>query len=404
MLSEGEGLSNADLVWKGSFYKPLFEGKLNLKNNTLIFRSFGGEISEANGEVQFTGQKTQFNNVKLNYDDAPVVLNGWIESDAERHITASDLKIKMEEVSLVEPETWRLLASGDIRLSGSGSGQKISGNVTIVEGLYYKNYSVTDFIIKPATSKSSNGNRLSFLPENVGFDLKTTGDLELKNNLAFLTMNLNLGIQGTILNPKLTGQINITEGSINAFGLSFEEASGFANFSGEGSINPLIDFSATQNVQEYEVRAKVQGYLDNLAMTLESTPALNQNDIISLLAYGKTPDQLPNKNQNLFSQAAIASQLLGVLQAPLSKAAQLDIFRVELTENQSKTGTQLSRFAIGKRFTNRFSLLFTNELTEEGNVSGVEAEFKILDNLLFKGFTSSSGQYSIDLTFRLQAY
>ena len=237
---------------------------------------------------------------------------------------------------------------------------------------------------------------------NLDLSVKSAGEFEIRNNLADIAMKSNIHLTGTASQPQATGSINIVEGQIHAFGIDFENASGFAAFARGRGLKPFIEFSASHEIQDFEIRAKIKGPSDNLALSLESTPALSQNDIISLIAYGRTPDQLSPGDQNFFSRTAIASQIVGMLQRPLSKATRLDIVRLEAEYGQEEP--VLSRISVGKRLSPRFSIAFTSDLSLDDALKGVQVEYQIFDNILLKGIKDTGSRYRFDLTLRLQAY
>src|SRR5690606_37753349 len=126
------------------------------------------------------------------------------------------------------------------------------------------------------------------------------------------------------------------------------------------------------------------------------------NDIVSLIAFGQTPDQLNIGDRNLFSRAAIASQIVGILQRPFSKATHLDVVRLD-SELAGQQATA-SRFSIGKRLSDRVSFAFTTDLSLDEAYKGIVLEYELIDNLLLKGSKDTGSRYRFDLTWRFETY
>lgn len=405
-LAEADGTAQSDLLWENSFFKPKYTGKMEMEHSLLRLRGLRGEYADIVGQLALDADKIIFQNIKTLYEDSPMEIDGWIEYDREnKKLTGSNLAVTAREMPLYQNNVWRALTDANITLIGSGSNIKLAGSLNVVEGLYYKDYSLSQFVLKPVgIDQGSKENLLPGFFDNLNFDLgiKSTGDFEVKNNLANLSLSADLRLKGTTSDPVLSGSVNVIEGEILAFGLDFENASGFATFNENQKLIPLIEFSAAYDIQDYEIIAKIKGYANNLQMDLESKPALNKNEIISLIAYGRTPEQLTGAERNLFTTSAIASQVVGILQRPLSKATKLDIIKLEADYKRQEESP--SRFSIGKRISDRFSLSFTTDLSLDESFKGVDVEYRILDNLLMKSTKDTGTRYRFDLTWRLTAY
>ncbi|MBI4412355.1 MAG: translocation/assembly module TamB domain-containing protein [Deltaproteobacteria bacterium] len=403
-LVEGNGLVDLDVMWEGSVKTPSYDGRITFKNAELFFRDLKRDLTELNGTLKISGNRYTFENFHMNYDEAPVTLQGWLEW-ASPAILAADLDLRGTEIPLSKPDTWRLFTDANVHLTGSGGGLSLAGQLNIVEGLYYRDYSLSEFILRPVGVKHDEGKSLvpeAFKNVNLSLKVKSAGEFEIKNNLAEVALKSDISLFGTPLQPQAVGNIDIIEGEIHAFGIDFEDATGFASFIRDRGLSPYLEFSASHAIQDFEVRVKIKGPSDNLALTLESTPTLNQNDIVSLIAYGRTPDQLSQGDQGFFSRTAIASQIVGLLQRPLSKATRLDIVRLEAQYGQEHP--VLSRVSVGKQLSPRFAIAFTSDLTLDEALKGVQVEYQIFDNVLLKGVKDTGSRYRFDLTLRLQAY
>ena len=53
-------------------------------------------------------------------------------------------------------------------------------------------------------------------------------------------------------------------------------------------IDPVLDVEATTRVRDYDITIGLHGTLERLNTTYRSDPPLSSDDIISLLAFGKT--------------------------------------------------------------------------------------------------------------------
>jgi translocation and assembly module TamB len=235
-------------------------------------------------------------------------------------------------------------------------------------------------------------------------DVKNTGDFLIKNNLAELEMQADLEMIGTIITPELLGQIDFVSGEINAFGIDFEDATGYAQFKPGDALNPDVQLVAKKEIQEYEIHARVQGRSDNLRLRLDSTPSLDRREILAILFYGQTPDRLIGERRHQFTQTAAISQLASVLSKPINKISGLDV--VEVSSRQVGSNTTVQRLSVGKSLSNRFNLLFTTDLGIEDPERAFELEYQLFDNFYFIAAKDigDRDRYRFDISYRLQTY
>lgn len=371
-----------DVTLKDDIRKPKLYGKAVLHQDAVTFRRLPGDLSRMSGTVNFEGSRISSNDLKLDYDDAPMSFVGWVETDWST-LTAASLKMQATDFLLHLPDSLDLVLDLDLQLSGA-SPLKLSGKANITEGEFKRNFGIANFILKPDTSRRGspgNGNesKLRAVPGDMVYDIavRNTGDFIVKNNVALIEMAADLNLVGTYATPALSGQIDFLSGTINAFGVNFTQATGSAQFFKKSGLNPVIDLTAKKSIQEYEIQAKMLGTTDNLKLSLDATPALDRREILSIIFYGKPPDELTRETRRQFTQAIAVSQLANILSQPVSNITGLDVFKV--SSRQETVNETVQRLAVGKQVSNRFSLSFTTDLGTINPERAVELEFQILD-------------------------
>ncbi|EKD42569.1 MAG: hypothetical protein ACD_73C00100G0001, partial [uncultured bacterium] len=403
-LVEGSGMIDSDLEWVGPYTKPQFKGNLKLNQADLRFRLLNGELNGLVGLVKLDGDRVTTQELWGLFNDSPFQLNGWFDYNKVDNFYGADLHLKASELSYSKSDKWRSLFDLNVDLTGSNHNLKLSGLVNLIEGTFFQDYSLSQFILKPIGVNYPDEDSLPEWAEKLALNinLKSSGEFLIDNNIGRIALKGDLNINGPVARPSVLGTIDVLDGDIKAFGLNFENASGFINFDAQKPLTPYIDFQATQEIQNYLVKALIRGYQDNLSLSFESQPALNHNEVISLIAFGQTPDQLNQSNKNLFSRAAIASQLVSLLQGPIGRMTHLDIVKLEADNFDNEA--LLTRFSIGKRISDRVAFAFTTDLSLDEAFKGVILEYQFLDNLLLKGSKDTGSRYRFDLTWRLEAY
>lgn len=404
-ISESESPIELDLTLKENIFKPKVFGKVVLNKDTLRFREMGADLENMQGIIRFNGNKITFDQVNLNYDDAPVNLNGSIFTDYEQ-ITGANLHISGQEVPLHPIDGLSLLSDLDITLKGQGN-LSLGGTLNIVEGQYNRNFVITNFIIKPDESDfDEESSTLAGLPLSTKYKLriKNTGDLSIKNNLAELEMNTDLDLVGTIENPNLIGQLDFLGGRINAFGIDFDDATGFAQFKKGRGLLPIINIVAKKEIQGHNISARVEGQAENLRLRLSSSPALSHREILSVIFFGQAPDQLSSEKRRNFTQTAAISQLASLLADPLNKVSGLDVLRV--SSRRESANASIQRLSVGKKLSDRLDLSFTTDLGIEDPERAFEFQYQIFDNFYLIAAKDVVGgrRFRFDINYRFEVF
>lgn len=403
-ISESENPIQVDVTLKEDMRKPKIYGKVDFKNEAVAFRSMLGDYEEINGMVYFEGNKIKFDKINFLYNDAPVTIDGFVAIDYQT-ITAAQLKIKGSEVPFHTTAGLNILTDIDLSLSGSGN-LALKGGVNIVDGTYSREFGINNFQLKFSTFTDDEENQWGMLPNNMALDLqvKNTGDFNIKNPITELELNTDLHIAGTLKNPLIGGQVDIMGGQIDAFGINFEDASGYIQFKKRPNVNPDVNLIAKKDFQEYEITARISGQLENLKLDLSSTPSLDRREILSILFYGNTPDQLTGDERAQFTQTAAISQLATVLSRPIHKISGLDVVRVSARQ-ESSTQT-IQRFSLGKKISKRLNFGFTTDLGIEDPERAFEFQYHIFDsiNLIFAKDLDDRSRYRFDVNVRFEIY
>lgn len=406
-IAESDHPTTLDLTLKGDVFKPQVFGKVSLDGNAIVFRNLPADIENIMGEVRFNGDRIDFPALTFLYDDAPMTADGFVRTDYEK-ITAADLALSGTEVPIHLANGPDMLADLDLRLKGTGD-LSVAGKLNIVEGQYNRDFGLANFILRPRSDglEAEEGTRpFAMLPGDtrLALAIRNTGDFTIKNNLAELEMQADLELGGTVSLPTLMGQVDFVNGQVNAFGIDFEDASGYMQFRRNDGLNPEINVVAKKEIQEFEIKARVEGKLDNLKLKLDSTPSLDRREILSILFYGQTPDQLVGERRHQFTQTAAISQLASVLSKPINKLSGLDV--VEVSSRQETSNSTIQRLSVGKNVSERFNLLFTTDLGIEDPERALEFEYQIFDNFYFVAAKDigERERYRFDVNFRLQGY
>ncbi|HVJ27713.1 MAG TPA: translocation/assembly module TamB, partial [Vicinamibacterales bacterium] len=147
---------------------------------------------------------------------------------------------------------------------------------------------------------------------------------------------------------RLTGTVETVRGTYEFQGRRFDlERGGRIRFVGETEINPFLDISATRLIPNTGVEAKVRitGTLQQPELSLTSTPALEESDILALIVFNRPVNELGSGERS--SLAATAGGIAtGFIAAPLGesigRALDLDLFEITTTTESGELGAGIT--------------------------------------------------------------
>lgn len=291
IISSGHVAINADV--RGTASKPLVNGRLELHNASANSVEINNGISNANGVVHFNGTSASMQNVTAEVGGGKVTLGGYAAySDLLRfgvHATASNVLVRLQSgVSA--------LADADVQIAGNMQASRVTGAITI-DQITYSPTSDFGSILARAAPPVQNATQPSPLLDNMKLDLtvRTSPSLIVQTSMAEdLQLDGNLQIRGTASQPSVLGRISITDGQLLFFSSTYTVDSGTVSFYNPIRIEPILNLSLETQSQGVKVTLKVTGPIDNMNLSYTSDPPLPFQEIVGLLAAGKTPTSDPN--------------------------------------------------------------------------------------------------------------
>lgn len=408
LVREASGPVRLSLNIGGSFNNPTANGLVELEKCVFSPRFARLPLENVQGKIKFSGREISFEDMTGYVDDGRFDLKG--------KLTHSNLKIASSDVSLsgkdlifrTEDQSFRMEFDGNVSLSGKFPSPLFSGDITILDGKYTKDFSLIEAVTKKKTKKLPRivtAKDIEFNPE-LDLHIRNTGDLFVKNNVGDIGLRADMYIRGTRKKPLIGGAVEVTEGEVHYMGLEFDITRGFVEFR-ENVDNPYLEVVAEKEINIYNVTIEVHGDINNLAIDLSATSPsgpLDKRDVISLIAFGMTErerEEIAAQKGEQFGVAMAAQQLTHVIEKPVKKWAHLDTFRLEAAD---PTSHSISRIAVGKQVSDRLNVHFTTDINTKDAVQTFVTEYLFTDNLLLKGSRSTDGRYEVGgvLRFRLR--
>jgi translocation and assembly module TamB len=228
-------------------------------------------------------------------------------------------------------------------------------------------------------------------------------ELTLQTSLAKLSGDADLRLRGTAMRPALLGRINIAEGDINLNGTKFHLDRGDVTFANPVRIDPIFDIEATTRVRDFDITIGLHGTMERLTATYRSDPPLSSDDIIALLAFGRTQQEgaLSGPSTNLGESAGGLVLGQAINQAVSNRVSKL--FGVSsIRINPSVGGADnnpSARLTVEQQVSNNVTLTYITNLTQSAQ-QVIQFEYNINTQFSLQGIRDENGVVSFVLLIR----
>ena len=290
-----EGDMQGKLHVSGPITEPAITGSFALKDgeasHTFNFPTF----SAINLQGDFNEHSITINRMQAEVGGSPVNLSGNVNKEEE--IIAVNLHVDGKNLLLFRNNDMRM--RGDVQLDVSGPLEHlvIKGTTGLTGGYYTRNI---DFLGKFGSSSVPVSEGVSFLfsfPDpplkDATFDIRITTiePFRIRNNLIRGILRPELSLKGTGELPFLVGTVYIDPSRVLLPSGRLQIQSGLIRFPAGEPDRPQLDLVAQSKVLGYDINVVTRGPLDDPEITLSSSPALPNDDLLLLLLTGQPPKQ-----------------------------------------------------------------------------------------------------------------
>ncbi|GIW43144.1 MAG: hypothetical protein KatS3mg077_0426 [Candidatus Binatia bacterium] len=304
----------------------------------------------------------------------------------------------------------RVRATG--ALGGSWDKLKISGDIEVLGATYDRNLALTDLLrwLQERLFAPRRVQQTIRTPVELDLKIYSPGDVFIDNNLAKIELWLDLWVSGELGRPLVGGRIGVLDGEVVAQGRTFTVTSGTIEFRDPASLNPWLNIVAETRVStpqaEYLITAQVSGQADRPRVQFTADdPALSLDDIVSLIATGRTRASAGQGIGSFPAGAALA--LVPKRQAEQRVEYWLGVDRFEVSAVQAReTGAVEPRVTVGKELGER---LYASASTSVGTQSRqtMQLEYRWSRRVSLLGTWESatreaSGVFAGDVKFRME--
>lgn len=413
MLQEPAGRIDLSAALSGRMQNPRVEADVDLSNIGMTIAEIGQKLHRINGRIRLADEAVRIENLSGRLDTGRFSANGTIGLK-DFAPGPADLKLTARTLPIQVPDMLEVLINADLAFKGTPDKSALSGDVTILDGLYYK-----DIELNLLEQVGGIGQRRRETEpdaaETVTYDApyirQLTFDVNLgyrnaflvENNLALLSLKPELRLYGTLARPLVSGRAEVSDGTVTYRDTEFEVQKGVVDFINPYRIEPTLALEAVTDVRQWTITLAVSGPPNNLNFQFRSNPPEEDADIVSLLVTGKTTGELGRGTGSTTSpEEMLANVLAGRLASNVKSTTGLDIFEVGYEEGDTPESDDNIRVTVGKELSRRLTVKYGVEQQSGETVQKTTTIYKLLENVAVSASQASDGAFGGELRYRME--
>ena len=320
-----------------------------------------------------------------------------------------DLRGQLDRLRIVDPQLFETEVSGTLGIGGTLTrGPSISGDLTLERteiriprvGLASRGFIPPDIrhVGESPLSRVTRERAGIFagethgrtrVPASLDLSIDAPSRIFIRGRGLDAELGGSLRLTGTTADVIPIGQFGLIRGRLDLLGNRFVLNEGFASL--QGDLVPFVRLVASTEREGVVARVVLQGRVDAPEILFESTPELPQEEVVSLLLFGRGFETL-----SLFQAAQLASSLAtltgrseGLIER-LRRNVGLDDLDVR-TDEDGETSLRLGRYLTENVYTDV-------ELSPQGK-SEVSINIDLTTSLTARGRVDNQGRASVGLFF-----
>ncbi len=296
-----QGSLTSDITIGGNFDLPELGGDIHFNDLALNVDALGIRLFDVNLDATQIQNNGYSITGRMHSSEGSADINGEV-TDLFLASWAVDATLTGNNFLFISRPELVMAASPDLRLNASSQVIDIQGSLGVpklqldIAELPETAVDVSrDVVISNYSSTASSQDVNVYVDERSIFSIPITTDVSvaLEDEIGFTGFGISAQLAGDITYRQTAngasstyGELNILSGSYRAYRQELTIKQGQLLFFG-AIDNPALDIRAIREVDEVTVGVLMNGTLKSINSQLFSTPALPENDIISLIATGR---------------------------------------------------------------------------------------------------------------------
>jgi len=396
IVHEVSGQAQLNVSVVGTSHEPRFTGGVTLSDAGFVVTSTGARYGRGRGVIDFTQERITVRDFRIEDGASRAVEVTGSVGASELRFQDLAIQIAARDFELLRNEYGTISADARLTLSGRIEAPQIDGTLAITSGLVRADRILDRVLFQPYALEDAGGasrpidaiaalNPWDRLSMDVSVDVP--GTLRLTGDNVQVAPGTPIGLGNIDL--RMAGKLRLRKGPAEALAVTgaLDQITGRYAFQGRrfdldpassitfrGDLDPDLQVTVHRVISGVDVRVAIAGPLSDPALQLTSAPPLDSSDILALIVFNTTANQLSLAQQE---QLAVRAGTLaaGFLAAPLVTALErslgIDLLEIEAPDTGGARVTIGDEIAPGlvARFSRQFGSDEYDEATLEYNLS-----------------------------------
>ena len=393
------GTATIGVTMTGDTAKPLMNGRIEIVHAGLSMIDLPAGLGDINGSFVFNLDKLEVEHLTARTGGGLVTFSGFVTYGRTPgfDLTAAGNEIRFRYAGI------SVTSDQSLHLMGTLQNASLKGDVTVTRFAQIPSTDLQYALAQASPAAVPNPNSpLNALHLDVR--ILSAPELTVQTSLAKLSGGVDLRLRGTAARPVLLGRISIAEGDLKIEGTKYHLERGDITFTDPVRIDPVLDVEATTRVRDYDITVGLHGTLERLTTTYRSDPPLSSEDIVALLAFGRTQADTTAAATPQFGFAESASN--AVLGQAINQTVSNRVTKLfgvsSIRINPSVEGTENNpnaRLTVEQQVSNNVTLTYITNLTRSAQ-QVIQFEYNINSEYTFQAIRDENGVVSFDLLIR----
>ncbi len=326
-LSGVGGTLRLDVGAHGPLQHPIPRGYIRLSGGRVLAKKLKVAVTAGSADIQLQPGEVRLVNLSARAGNGTLTGSGSLSLAPNGTPGQLNIHMALDQWPAIATHEYNAIIGERIDVTGSLAAMRIGGRIDVLNGLFRPDLSMTGSAPRPdqtivvvrrwtaenprqppsppANTQAANGPTL----DNLSIDL----DVIIHRDTWIKTADFAVEMEGNVNIRKkrgkdliLTGTINTVRGTLVVAQHQFDLTRGQIMFTGGQEINPELHIVAQYRVQSYLLSATIDGTANKPTLTLSSIPDLPQADILSVMMFGKTSNDLSGGQQKDLQNQAMS--------------------------------------------------------------------------------------------------
>ncbi len=399
------------------------KGKIKISGN-LNSPQFFGNISLKNGSYNYLPMQINLNKITLalNLNNRSINLTNFHAEDAKGNKIISkgkvnftnfrqyeyNLNLATKKFELLNHPRFYGIISGNITVAGNDKAGEIRGTLQsdLIEIRLPERIIQNIPELNIVATIPNNSSKLTTLgstqkPYIMALNIGIRADRKVFIRGLGLDAELQgkLSLRGTTSDLEISGKLNSIRGRYEEFGKNLYLKKAELLFEGKVPPSPFLNIIGSITQSDVEIKVILTGSVKNPLLRIESIPIMPQEDVLSLLLFGKTATKITPIQ--VIQLAASLKKLLGKggsIIDPLGKIRNLfGVDNISVTNNTVNDDTTIG---VGKYIGNK--VYFEVERGIQAGSEKAHVEIEISPRIFIESDTSATSESSLGINWKYE--